>query len=143
LTDPTLYRTIVVSLVYFIITRPYIAYVVHVVSQFIVSPIIVHWATILCILRHLHCTVFQSLLLSSTSSLQLRAYFDADHDSDPPERKSVTGFCIFLSDSLISWKTKKQYIVSQSSTEVEYCAMASPVMTRLFQSQNWWNFFFH
>jgi hypothetical protein len=94
-------------------------------------------------LRHIRGTVFQSLLLSSTSSLQLRAYFDTDHDSDPLERKSVTDFCIFLSDSLISWKSKKQSIVSQSSTEAEYCAMACTVMTRLFQSQNRWNFFFH
>ena len=47
---PTLYRTIVGSLVYLTITRPYIAYVVHVVSQFIASPTTVHWATILCIL---------------------------------------------------------------------------------------------
>ena len=59
------------------------------------------------------------------SSLELRAYSDADHDSDPTDHKSVTGFCIFLGDSLISWKSKKQSIVSQSSTEVEYHAMTS------------------
>jgi len=42
LTDPTLYRTIVGSLVYLTITRPDIAYVVHVVSQFVASPVTVH-----------------------------------------------------------------------------------------------------
>jgi hypothetical protein len=42
LIDPTLYRTIVGSLVYLIITRPDVAYVVHVVSQFVASPITVH-----------------------------------------------------------------------------------------------------
>jgi hypothetical protein len=57
--------------------------------------------------------------------LELLAYSDADHGSDPTDRKSVTGFCIFLSDSLIFWKSKKQSIVSQSSTEAEYRAMTS------------------
>jgi hypothetical protein len=57
-------------------------------------------------LRYLQDTVFQSLLISSTSFLELRAYSDADHDSDPIDRKSVTRFCIFLSDFLISWKSQ-------------------------------------
>jgi len=125
LIDPTLYRTIVGSLVYLTITRPDIAYVVHIVSSFVASPTTVHWAAVLRILRYLQGIVFQSLLLSSTSSLELRAYSNADHGSDLTDRKSVTGFCIFLGDSLISWKSKKQSIVSQSSTEAEYRAMAS------------------
>jgi hypothetical protein len=52
-------------------------------------------ATVLCILRYLRGTVFHSLLLSSTSSLELCAYSDADHDSDPTYRKSITGFVSF------------------------------------------------
>jgi len=43
LIDPTLYRIIVGSLVYLTITRQDIAYVVHVVSQFVASPTTVHW----------------------------------------------------------------------------------------------------
>jgi len=57
--------------------------------------------------------------------LELRAYSNVDHGSDPINRKSVTDFCIFLGDSLISWKSKKLFIVSQSSTETEYRAMTS------------------
>jgi hypothetical protein len=58
-------------------------------------------------LQYLRGTIFQSLLIPSTSSLKLYAYFDTDHDSDPTDRKSVTSFCIFLGDSFISWKNKK------------------------------------
>jgi len=70
LIDPTLYRTIVGNLAYLTITRPDIAYVV---SQFVASPTTVHWAAVLRILRYLRGIVFQSLLLSSTSFLELRA----------------------------------------------------------------------
>ncbi|XP_058770683.1 uncharacterized mitochondrial protein AtMg00810-like [Vicia villosa] len=122
LPDPTLYRTLVGSLVYLTITRPDIAYVVHVVSQFVVSPTTVHWAAVLRICRYLRGTQFQSFLFPSTSSLKLSAYSDV---GDPTDRKSTTGYCIFLGDSLISWKSKKQDIVSRSSTKSEYRAMAS------------------
>ncbi|XP_057451895.1 uncharacterized mitochondrial protein AtMg00810-like [Lotus japonicus] len=125
LEDHTLYRTLVGSLVYLTITRPDIAYAVHVVSQFVSSPTTVHWAAVLRILRYLRDTQFQSLLFPSSSSLELRAYSDADWAGSPSDRKSTTGFCIFLGDSLISWKRKKQVVVSRSSTEAEYRAMAS------------------
>ncbi|XP_022859623.1 uncharacterized protein LOC111380324 [Olea europaea var. sylvestris] len=125
LTDHTLYCTIVGCLVYLTITRPNIAYVVYIVSKFVSAPTTVHWAAVVRILRYLRGTCFQNLLFSSTSSLVVSAYSDVDWASSPTDRKSTTDFCIFLGDSLISWKSKKQTVVSRSSTEAEYRAMAS------------------
>ncbi|XP_050920474.1 uncharacterized mitochondrial protein AtMg00810-like [Lathyrus oleraceus] len=102
LSDPTLYRTLVDNLVYLTITRPDIAYHVHVVSQFVVSPTIVHWEALLRICSYLRGTRFQSLLFPSPSSLELRAYSDADWRDNPTDRNSITIFCAFLGDSLIS-----------------------------------------
>jgi hypothetical protein len=67
----------------------------------------------------------KSFTFLSISFLEPCVYSDANHGNNPTDRKSVTGFCIFLSDSLVSWKSKKHSIISQYSTEAEYCAITS------------------
>ena len=125
LSDPTRYRHLVGSLIYLTITRPDIAYAVHVLSQFVSAPTSVHYTHLLRLLRYLQATPSRGLFYSSRSSLQLRAYSDATWASDPADRRSVTGFCLFLGSSLIAWKSKKQTNVSRSSTEAELRAMAT------------------
>ena len=78
LTDPTLYRTLVGSLVYLTVTRPDIAYAVHLVSQFLSSPRSTHFAAVLRILIYVKGTIFHGLHFSSSSSLDLQCYCDAD-----------------------------------------------------------------
>lgn len=55
----------------------------------------------------------------SSSPLELRATTDADWAGDPSDRCSTTGFCIFLGDSQLSWKSKKQETVARSSAEAD------------------------
>ncbi|KAJ9563183.1 hypothetical protein OSB04_008343 [Centaurea solstitialis] len=124
LQDPTRYRQLVGSLVYLTVTRPDIAYAVHTVSQFMAAPRSDHYAAVLRILRYLKGTMFHGLYFSSTSSLVLRGFSDADWDSDMTDRRSTTGYCFFLGDSLISWRSKKQSLTARSSTEAEYRALA-------------------
>ena len=56
--------------------------------------------------------------------MQVHGYCDADWGSCLDSTSSLTGYCIFLGTSLISWKTKKQKVVSKSSTEAEYRSMS-------------------
>jgi hypothetical protein len=43
---------------------------------------------------------------------------------DPDDHKSTTSYKVFLCRSLVLWCAKKQSIVSRSSTEAEYRAIA-------------------
>ncbi len=125
LSDPLLYRQLVGSLNYLTITRPDISFAVQQVSQFMHSPRHLHLAAVRRIIRYLRGSPGRGLFFPTGSSLQLMAFSDADWAGCPHTRRSVTGWCMFLGDSLISWKSKKQDRVSKSSTESEYRAMSA------------------
>ncbi|GKV36115.1 hypothetical protein SLEP1_g44283 [Rubroshorea leprosula] len=121
--DPTHYQQLVGSLVYLTMTCPDIAYAIHMVSQFMATPRSTHYAAVLCIICYVKETLFHGLHFSTNFSLMLRAYFDADWASDPSDHRSTTGYCLFLGNSCVSWRNKKQTIPSCSSTEAEYRAL--------------------
>lgn len=81
------------------------------------------------IVCYLKGSATQGLFFPATSStMKLEAFSDADWDTWPDSRRSITGFCIFWGGSLISWKAKRQSTVSRSSAEAEYRSMASIVV---------------
>lgn len=57
----------------------------------------------------------QGILMSAKSKIRLVAYTDSLWAACPDTRRSTIGFCIFLGEPIISWKSRKQYTVSRSS----------------------------
>nr|GEV07465.1 retrovirus-related Pol polyprotein from transposon TNT 1-94 [Tanacetum cinerariifolium] len=72
------------------------------------------------VVRFLKGSPGQGILLKSKCDLQLRGWYDADWACFPLTRRSLTGWLVYLGDSPVSWKTKKQHTVLRSSAEVEY-----------------------
>ena len=52
------------------------------------------------------------------------AYCDSNFAGDKNTRTSVTGFCIYIENCLISWKAQSQKSVTLSPTEAEYVAVS-------------------
>ncbi|XP_019053485.1 PREDICTED: uncharacterized protein LOC109114773 [Nelumbo nucifera] len=125
LSDPSLYRQLVGSLNYLTITRPDISFAVQQVSQFMHSPRHLHLVAVRRIIKYLRGTPCHGLFFPAGSSLCLSAFSDADWAGCANTHRSVTGWCMFLGDSLISWKSKKQDRVSKSFIESEYRAMSA------------------
>ncbi|KAL2228641.1 UNVERIFIED_CONTAM: Retrovirus-related Pol polyprotein from transposon RE2 [Sesamum indicum] len=125
--DPDRFRRLVGRLLYLGFTRPDISYSVQQLSQYLSHPCDRHWKAALHVVRYLKGAPSKGLFLPSNSSLELMGYCDADWASCPDSRRSLTGFCVFFGDALISWKTKKQSTVSRSTAEAEYRSMATLV----------------
>jgi hypothetical protein len=125
LSNPEQYRRLVGRLIYLCFTRPELSYSVHTLSKFMNQPRIEHWEAALRVVRFLKGNPGQGIFFGSKSDLKLHGWCDSDWASCPLTRRSVTGWIVQLGDSPISWKTKKQHIVSRSSAEAEYRSMAT------------------
>lgn len=125
LSDPDAYKRLVGRFLYLTITRPDICYVVQVLSQFMHGPKESHMAAAIRVLRYLKSAPGLGILLSARNTFTLSAYCDSDRAACAMTRRSITDYCIKLGNSLVSCKSKKQSIVSRSSAEAEYRAMAS------------------
>lgn len=121
----TLDRQVVGSLQYLSITRPDLAFAISKATQHMHDLKHIHWTHVKCILHYLAGTIDMGIYLRKSNNLQLHIYYDADWGGSKLDRKSTTGFTIYLGPNLISWRSKKQQAVSRSSTKFEYRAIAT------------------
>lgn len=126
--DASFYRSIVGALQYLTLTRPDLQYAVQQVCLHMHQSCDVHWSLVKRILRYVRGTVRHGLqLFVQNTATDIIAYSDADWAGCPDTRRSTSGYCVFLGDSLISWSSKWQPTVSRSSPEAEYRAVANAV----------------
>lgn len=101
LKNPGAYRRLIGRLIYLTVTKPDICFVVQTMSQFIHDPNKSHMEATVRVLRYLKATTGPGIIVASQSDLLLTTYCDSVWGTCPMTRRSVTGYCIKLENSLI------------------------------------------
>lgn len=112
LSNPSKYRRLVGRLIYLTVTRPDIMFAVQQLSQFMATPTDQHWKLGLRVLKYLQGTKHLQLVFKPSREPKLTASSDSDWGCCLDSRKSISEYCIFYGDCLISWKTKKQVTIA-------------------------------
>ena len=116
-------------------TRPDIAYAVNRLTQRMTAPRVYDTRACDRVFRYLAGTRTLGLLYgrqrdeakTRTKRVAIDAYADSDWASDKVDRKSVTGWIARLNGDPVSWASKKQKVVSQSTCEAELYAEAAAI----------------
>jgi hypothetical protein len=124
--DSTQYRSIMGGLRYLIHTRPDIAHSIGIVSRFMEKPTTEHLAAVKQVLRYAKVTLDHGCTYKKgEKGLKVYGYSDSDWEGDIDDRKSTSGMVFYLGCNPISWCSKKQKVVAQSSCEAEYIAAST------------------
>ncbi|XP_024030348.1 uncharacterized protein LOC112094217 [Morus notabilis] len=121
--DKGRYQRLVGKLIYLSHTRPDIAYSVGIVSQHMNNPSEDHLEAVNRILRYLKTTLGHGLFFKKSENRDVVLYTDASWAGELTNRRSTTGYCSYVWGNLVTWRSKKQAVVSRSSAESEYRAL--------------------
>lgn len=125
LTNPTNFRSIIGKLLYLTHTRLDINFCVCRLNRFLSKPTQAHFQAALLILRYIKSALGPRLFFKFDSSIIQSGFIDLDWGSCIDKNKLTTGFCFYMDNSLICGKSKKHGVVSCSSSEAEYRALAN------------------
>jgi hypothetical protein len=132
----TPYRSLVSTLMYLSIAMcPDISYAVGRLSSFLDCYRPEHWEAAICILRYLKGTRLHALVLGGKNSLTLSGYSDSDYANCVDTSRSIGGYCFTLGSGMISWSSKKQHTVADSSCYAEYIALHDAAHETIFLRQ--------
>lgn len=127
------YQRLVGRLMYLAHTRPDIAYALSVVSQFMHNPREKHMNAVMRILSYLKAAPGKGILFTKDDNyLKIRGYTDVDWAGDVGDRRSTSGYFTFVGGNHVTWRSKKQNVVSHSSAEAEYKGLALGVQELLW-----------
>lgn len=123
--DAVLYKQMVGCLMYMAATRPDLMYVISLVSRFMGRPSEQHMQVVKRVFRYIKGTVDFGVMYKRNGSGELEAYSDSDYAGDLDDRRSTSGYVFKLGGGAVSWSSKKQPVVTLSTTEAEFISAAA------------------
>ncbi|RVW71220.1 Retrovirus-related Pol polyprotein from transposon TNT 1-94 [Vitis vinifera] len=118
--DETHFRSLVGNLLCLTATRLDIMYAASLLSRFMHYPSHSHLGTAKRVLRYLQGTVELGIKYFRNIEVKLIGHCDSDWGGCIDDMKSTLGYAFSLGSGVISWVSKKQGSVAQSSIEAEY-----------------------
>ena len=106
--SPTLYRSIIGSLLYLTASEPDIAFSVGVCARYQATPKESHLTAVKRIIRYINGTPNYGLRYSKDLNACLAGYSDADWAGSVDDRKSTSRGCFYLDNNFVSWMQLKQ-----------------------------------
>ena len=123
--NSTLYKQIVGSLMYLTATRPDMTFIVSFISRYMERPIEMHLQAAKRALRYVKGTIGIGVFYKKGGKQEFLGYTDSDYAGDQDDRKSTSGYVFLMSSGAVSWSSKKQPVVTLSTTEAEFISAAS------------------
>lgn len=124
LVDPSEFKQLIGSLRYLTTTQPDLIFSVNLVSRYMESPTEQHMLAVKKILRYVQGTQGLGIQYKCGEKTELTGFVDSDYAGDVDDRRSTSGFVFMLGGGAIAWASKKQPIVTLSTTEAEFVSAA-------------------
>jgi len=105
--DPSLYKSVVGSLMHLTATRLDIIFAVSLISRFMERPKEAHWQATKRILRYVKGAKSLGILYTTSECSDLVGYTDSDWAGSVDDRKSTYGYLFHMGSGEISWASKK------------------------------------
>ena len=117
----TRYRELMGSLIHAMnYSQPDISYAVSILTHYMHSPRMTHWKAVKHVLRYLKG--MKEMGIEFTGVRDFHGAVDSDWGMCPDTSKSTSGYCFWFVGGPISWQSRRQKVVADSSTEAELCA---------------------
>lgn len=120
--DERMFRSLIGSLLYLTASRPDIMFAVSLLSRFMHCPSEIHFQAAKRILRYVKETVDYGIHYTAKCPVKLLGFSDSDWAGSDEEMRSTSGGCFTIGSGVITWLSKKQSVVAQSTAEAELVA---------------------